>query len=102
MSKEDEEANVAHQRATADYWNDWKERALAKSAGGMHRATKLKSGWQPTLAKGAEGEWTSSPAVILQDQAEELQAFWHAKSWAQEAWMPEKRPEGGASTSIAR
>ena len=88
---EDDTAGKAFTRSEADFWDAWREEAFAKGARGMHRATKLKAGWSPTVVDDGAGGQTSAPEVVLQRQSEELGHYWHSEAWAAPAWMPKER-----------
>ena len=95
---EDQESEKEHTGGQAAFWAAWREEAFAKGGRGMHRATRLKEGWAPTVVKDDQGALTSAPEVILQRQSEELGRFWHSEAWAMPAWAPGSREALPAAT----
>eukprot|EP00959_Pyramimonas_sp_CCMP1952_P428616 8977409-Pyramimonas_sp.AAC.1 len=57
----------------------------------MHRFTKLKKVWQPTVIQSAPGVFTADPHALLEDEAQTLGRFWGADLKPPEAWIPDRQ-----------
>ena len=55
LAVEDEAAHKIHTKGLSSFWDAWRDEAFAKGGRGMHRATKLKAGWTPTVVEGLHG-----------------------------------------------
>eukprot|EP00959_Pyramimonas_sp_CCMP1952_P034922 731373-Pyramimonas_sp.AAC.1 len=56
----------------------------------MHRLTRIKKLWQPTVASVVPGHFTSAPSALLEEEALQLGRFWHATVEPPEAWIPDR------------
>ena len=61
-------------------WDQWQTEALAGSARKMHKLTRLKAKWQPTVIETAPGIFSADPRKLLAREADVLGGYWDARA----------------------
>ena len=59
-------------------WDQWQTEALAGSARKMHRLTRLKANWEPTVVECDLGAFSADPRKLLAREADGLFFVWKA------------------------
>eukprot|EP00959_Pyramimonas_sp_CCMP1952_P099636 2082959-Pyramimonas_sp.AAC.1 len=91
-SREDDRVLVERglKRAKQDPWDEWQEHAFKKGARAIHRLTKLKPKWSPTIAQGHPGAFSSDPQELLRAEGDTLARFWHASAGPDLVEVPDR------------
>ncbi|CAK0877015.1 unnamed protein product [Prorocentrum cordatum] len=90
LAAECDEVQAEHSKARDRSWKEWHISALSGSAKRMHRLTRIKKLWEPTVSSSVPGSFTSEPCQLVQEETVKLGGFWHAEVEPPEAWIPDR------------
>ena len=71
-------------------WAQWVNKAAENGAGSLHRWARQPETWKPTTAKDKQGNTTSHPAALLEQEVKKWEEAWRAEA----AHPGHYRPDG--------
>ena len=75
VQEEADDAAAKIRKSSTEYWNAWAEAAFASGSRGMHKASRLRTGGDPTTVKIGQ-QVTALPEAVLRKEADTLSSFW--------------------------
>eukprot|EP00973_Karenia_brevis_P028766 3966483-Karenia_brevis.AAC.1 len=99
IQEELSEAEQGLDKLNRESWDAWQKKALLGGAKAMHRLTKLKAEWVPTVVplRDEVGDLvrqgtrrTAAPGQVLKSEVQKYKKFWQVRPKAPEPWDPDR------------
>ena len=89
ISDDLDSSSKAAQELRNTSWSEWQDRAFQKGSRIMHRYTRLRSTWQPTVVQTTSGH-SAEPSEVLRETFEKHETLWNASQTPPRAWIPNR------------